>query len=563
MIRHWFIMCVALCIGVASGAAEDEPVVFHVDAVNPSLPPSMEPPNLETPQAAVEHFMLACRDDDFASAARSLDFRLRGDVSSHEASEAARKLFFVLNQRLWIDWDSLPDRPDGMLEGNGFGSNTDPMIGSHRRSIRIGDVELDGRDIPICVHRVKATGNEPVWLFSAQTVDNIEALYSEYGPGWLDRNMPDWARARGWGRVAIWKWIVLAGTMVIAPLVGCGVTFFAKRRLDRFATESSTLGNMLAWPIAQFVAAILVWIVLEWGLSLPHSIAAVADPLAIIAVVASAAWIAARLLSYAVEHIAKDVVRSHHEEDAANRQRMLTQLTVARHALMLLVAVVAVGVIMLQLDMMRAFGVTLLTSAGAAAVILGIAGHTVLGNLIAGIQIALTQPFTLGDTVYIEDNWGVIEDITYTYVIVKTWDDRRLVLPIKYFVNNWIENWSLRDPFITKPVYLEVDYRADVDRIRETFLDMIRDDEAWASERDHPEALVTDIKDDTMIVRLTCAGEDSSAAWSLSCRVRENMLAWLREEANGAFLPRRRIELHQEEHSSDIDNSEDSPARQS
>jgi len=181
--------------------------------------------------------------------------------------------------------------------------------------------------------------------------------------------------------------------------------------------------------------------------------------------------------------------------------------------------------------------------AGAAEVLIGIAGHAVLGNLIAGLQIALSQPVKIGDTVIVEDNWGSVEDITYTYVVIRTWDERRLVVPVSHFVSETIENWSMTDPFLTKPIYLHLDYRADVDRVREKFLEVLEGDEDWDEERDEPKALVTDTSGDTITVRLTAAGATPSEAWSLSCRVRERMLAWLRDVENGRWLPVQRIHL--------------------
>jgi small-conductance mechanosensitive channel len=227
----------------------------------------------------------------------------------------------------------------------------------------------------------------------------------------------------------------------------------------------------------------------------------------------------------------------------SEQRRALTQLTVARYAILLLVALVAVAVVLIQLDMFRAIGIALLTSAGAAAVILGIAGHAVLGNLIAGLQIALTRPFRIGDTVMIEGNWGVIEDISYTYVIERTWDDRRLIIPIKYFINEHFDNWSKTDEYLTKPIYLNVDYRADVQRIREKFFELLERDEEWDPDIDDPKVLVYECGDETMTVRLTCGAKDPSSAWWLHCRMREQILAWLQGVENGAWLPRQRVML--------------------
>jgi len=303
------------------------------------------------------------------------------------------------------------------------------------------------------------------------------------------------------------------------------------------------LYKSVQWPLAAVIATGLVYATIQLALSLPGQVASFLDPIVLVILVFVAAWAVMRVVRFLVENLAKGAVRRVHEEDEVDRQRMLTQVTVVRHVLTLLVVVVALGVVLAQLNIFRSLGIALISSAGAAAVVLGIAGHAVLGNLIAGLQIALTQPLRLNDSVYIEDNWGRIEDITYTYVVVRTWDFRRLVIPIKYFINNWFENWSLTDPFLTKPIYLHVDYRADVQAIREKFLELVKADDDWDREHDDPQVLVYETKDQTLLVRLTCGAADPSTAWDLHCRVREQLVAWLQGVEDGRWLPRQRVDV--------------------
>lgn len=541
----------------SDSAAPSQPPVVEIDRLNPSLPSLKNPPNLETPQACVENFVFACREEDYARAARSLNFRLLEPIDEARAARAAERLFFVLNQELWIDWESLPDRADGMDDRDLIASD-DAFAGKARRSIRLGSIDADGRSIPIRIQRVKPEGQDPVWVFSAQTVDNIKSLYATHGPGWVDRNMPEWARERWLGRIAVWKWIILALSIFLAPLVGYWTVLGTKRIIVRtFHIERDPL-KAFDWPIVVVVTSGLLLILIEWGLSLPSTLSNVLDPLFLIIFVGSLTWLAMRILTFIVNHFAKNAVRRIHDDDTKAERRLLTQLTVARHVLMLVVVLVAVGIIMMQLDIFRSVGIALISSAGAAAVLLGIAGHAVLGNLIAGLQIALTQPFALGDTVYVEDNWGHIEDITYTFVVVNTWDERRLVIPIKYFVNNWFENWSLMDTFLIKPIYLRVDYRTPVEKVREKFLSVLEGDEDWDKDNDEPEALVTEMNDDHLIVRLTCGGANSSEAWSLHCRIYEKMVAWLQEYEGGQYLPRERVHLTNDDRSSTKPTNADS-----
>jgi len=142
----------------------------------------------------------------------------------------------------------------------------------------------------------------------------------------------------------------------------------------------------------------------------------------------------------------------------------------------------------------------------------------------------------------VEDEFGHIEDITYVDVVVRTWDHRRLVFPINYFIDNVFENWSKTDGYLVKAIYLEVDYRADVGRIRDKFEELVRADDDWAEDRDEPEVLMTRCGPENVTLRMTCGGSTPAAAWRLVNRVREAMVDWLCGVADGAWLPRQRID---------------------
>jgi small-conductance mechanosensitive channel len=555
MFAVWLASALLLVMSTVVRAAPGETgtgMYVDIESLDWGLPPLGEPVNLQTPQACVENFILAARAEEWRRAAASLNFRLIESLDEDKARQLARELHFVLKQELWIDWERLPDRRDGMLEGSALTGSSAPMAGEARRSIHLGGVDLNGRTIPIRVQRVKAPNRDPVWLFSAQTVDNVALLHDAHGPGWLAQQMPTWAQTRLPGQIPAWQ---LAGMVLaivvnsaIGYLVGLGLCHWLARRLTG---NLSDLLATLRWPLTAATATLLIWFTFEIVLAFPSAVAAALDPLVLTLAILSVVWLAMRLLSFAIDSVIRRAVRSDEGEVSEHEQRLLTQLTVARHVVLVLVALAGLALLLVQFEAFRTVGVALLSSAGAAAVILGIAGHAVIGNLIAGVQIALARPFRIDDTVYIEGNWGRIEEITYVNVIVRTWDERRLVLPVKYFVSNWFENWSRNDPYLIKPIYLNVDYRADVQAIREKFVELVEADEDWDRERGEAEVLVTELGDETIVVRLTAGGPDSSAAWSLSCRVREKLIAWLQQVEDGAYLPRQRVLLNPEREGDD------------
>ena len=537
-------MLVAMATAQDEASSDGDAPAFEQEELNPMLEPLDEPGAFQTPQATMELFIQACSEDRFDQAAHAMNFRLMPDISAHRATQLAERLYFVMNQELWIDWESLPDRPDGMDDSSPL-NQSGPMIGKPRRSIALGSIDVGGKDAVIRLQRVRITDRdgELRWLISPFTIQNIEALYEAHGPGWLDERMPTWARARGWGRVMIWQWVAMVLVILIAPTIAYGLTWGIRWVLNKSPVPRIGLYKTLHWPVTAFLATILISIAFGVGLSLPGNVASFVDPIVLLSVAATGAWVAMRAMNFIVENIAKKAVKHSHDDNEDAQQSILTSITIIRHVLVLVIAASALGIVLAQLDGFRSIGVALLSSAGAVALIVGIAGHAVLGNLIAGLQIAFTKPFTLGDTVYIEDNYGTIEDITYTYVIVRTWDYRRLVLPIRYFIDHSFENWSLRDAFLTKPIYLHVDYSAKIEAVRDKFLELVKSDDDWAEDRDEPKVLAYEAKEESLILRLTCAAKDPSTAWSLHCRLREQMVTWLQSVEDGRWLPRQRIDV--------------------
>lgn len=540
-------------------ADEDQPDLYYaVESVNPGLPALAEAPNLETPLAAVEYFIDSCEAGEYERAAHALDFRLVSRVDDRlTPAETARRLHYVLLQELWVDWGSLPDRPDGMLEAGPLGQ-APPLAGKPRRSMRLGWVSMPDRRVPVRLDRVKPRDGEPRWLVSAQTVVNVPMFYEQHGPKAIAQSMPEWARTRGPGRVPLWQLfaalLVTLTAIAVALVVAKWVVPLALR------PWSSGWSGRLRWPTGTFAGLVVCWVGIAGLTSFPSAIASIVDPLLLIGVIFSGALVVMRVLSELIDRVAKSAVRSRIEDDDPAQGRVLTQLTVLRHACALAVFLIGVGVTLQQLALFETVGVALLTSAGAAAVVLGLAGHAVLGNLVASVQIALTQPFRLGDTVIVKDNWGRIEEITYSYVTIRTWDERRLVVPLRHFVTETFENWSKTDDFLIKPIYIHVDFRADVQRIREKFEELVASHEDLIVERTEAEVLVVATDGDNLKVRFTAGTNGVGQAWALSCALREELVAWLREVEGGEWLPRERFELSAEQGEVSIEARERGPS---
>jgi hypothetical protein len=186
----------------------------------------------------------------------------------------------------------------------------------------------------------------------------------------------------------------------------------------------------------------------------------------------------------------------------------------------------------------RQFGVSLLASAGLAGVILGFAAQKSLTTLLAGIQIAISQPIRLDDVVIVEGEWGRIEEITLTYVVVRIWDQRRLIVPITHFLDNSFQNWTRTSAEILGTVYFHADYTVPMDKLRKHLKQVLENSPLWDGRVWG--LIVTDAKEQTVELRALVSAENASKAWDLRCHVREEMITYLQQHYPDS-LPRVRV----------------------
>ncbi|HVW20225.1 MAG TPA: mechanosensitive ion channel domain-containing protein [Opitutaceae bacterium] len=224
-------------------------------------------------------------------------------------------------------------------------------------------------------------------------------------------------------------------------------------------------------------------------------------------------------------------------------RKIQTQIRILRKILVVVILLVTVACMLTVFAPVRALGRSILASAGVAGVVLGIAAQKSLGNILAGIQIAFTQPIRMDDVVIVEGEWGRIEEITLTYVVVAIWDLRRLVLPITYFIEKPFQNWTRATSALLGSVFFYLDYTAPIDAMRAE-LDRILDaSPRW--DRKVKVLQVTDAKDRTIEVRVLASSADSSLSWDLRCEVREKLITFLQAHHPGA-LPRTRVDVEGE-----------------
>jgi small-conductance mechanosensitive channel len=254
--------------------------------------------------------------------------------------------------------------------------------------------------------------------------------------------------------------------------------------------------------------------------------------------IASIAWLLVTMLDVLQDYI------EHRQTlavgDSLTARRIRTQVQVLRHIAAVVIVVITIAIMVMTFPSARHVGESLFASAGLAAVVAGLAARSMLSNLLAGVQIALSQPIRLEDVVIVEGEWGWIEEITMTYVVVRVWDLRRLILPISYFIEKPFQNWTRNTADLLGTVFIYADYTLPVDEVRQELQRILQssgmwDGKVWGLQ-------VTNATDRTLELRALMSAANGSAAWDLRCYVREKLIAFLQQNYPES-LPRTRGEI--------------------
>ncbi|MFJ6941007.1 mechanosensitive ion channel family protein [Streptomyces sp. NPDC101132] len=329
--------------------------------------------------------------------------------------------------------------------------------------------------------------------------------------------------------------VVLGGSVLLTVAAGWAVDLLLRRADARH--PETPLWNALrrCRPALQIVllAALLrgahrqtAWQPLE-----DHQ--AVVGHVLSLVLIAAGAWLIVGVASAAVESGYARYATG--PRDPARLRRVRTQVTLIMRVVTAVVAVVAAAAMLLTFPSFRALGTSVLASAGIIGIVAGIAAQSTLGNLFAGFQIAFGDLVRIGDTVVVDGEWGVVEDITLTFLAVRTWDERRITMPVSYFTTRPFENWSRGGLQMTGSVFLHCDHSAPVDLIRDRVQDILRACPAWDGRG--WDVAVTETTPSTIVVRAIVTAKDADDLWAVRCAVREQLVAWLSEKHPHA-LPR-------------------------
>jgi len=483
-----------------------------------------------TPRRAMTAFVVAVEAHDYASAAKVLDLSAVPIAErDRRGAELAAQLHHVLERRGRIDPDALSDEPAG---------NADDGVDIER----IGVVESEGADVPLTLSRLPDTRS---WAISASTVARIPRLYAEQEPAFVESHIPAALRGRAWG-LAAWQWLGVLVAILVAFVIGRAVVYVATRVGGRLAKRTEAewddeLVDALRRP-GRFLVGVLAFHELLGLLALSAAATHVFMRLLGMILIGAVAWAVVGVvgvLSRVLERRA--MAAADGAGDASLRARgVKTQVRVLRRVVNVAIGIIAVALMLTQFEIVRTVGVSLLASAGVAGVVLGFAAQRTIGSLLAGIQLSFTQPIRIGDVVIVEKEWGTIEEVTLTYVVVRVWDERRLIIPMTRFLEQPFENWTKVSPALHGTVFFHVDWKLPIEAVRRELDRIVVGNPLWDGRTKN--VCITNTTERTIEVRALVSAANADDLWNLRVEVRERIIAWLRDHEGGRYLPRVRVE---------------------
>jgi small-conductance mechanosensitive channel len=485
--------------------------------------------NRQTPYAAANGFSDAVHRGDYALASHYLDLDFIDPAEQKEkGARLARQLKFVLDHKLLpTALANLSKEPEGDPESNRF---------DQLDAIPVGDVLY-----PIRLIRVSVPEGGKVWVFSEATVKAIEPLYAQHGPVLLGAELPLGLFARPVLGLEPWQWLG-----VLLTVVGAGLLSVLIERVSLGVLERLAKWTRITWDDALVSAGkgplkLLNFAVLgtlgTTVLLLPPTARSISGHLGFSLLIIAVAWFLLRFLRVTAQYVQESVVQD--TQDAGRVRGLRTQLAVLRSVFEAATYVIAAALLLMQFELVRNVGVSLLASAGIAGIVIGLAAQKSISSLLAGIQMSITQPIRIGDQVVVENEFGTVEEITLTYVVVKVWDERRLVIPIAQFLDKPFQNWSKGGQSMLGVVRVLVDFTTDMDALRAELRRILENEgkELWDGRV--VTLVVEDVLDRTMQVRALVSA-NPSVLFDLRALVREKLMLFLRVRPE--WLPTTRTE---------------------
>ncbi|MBN2019977.1 MAG: mechanosensitive ion channel [Sedimentisphaerales bacterium] len=342
---------------------------------------------------------------------------------------------------------------------------------------------------------------------------------------------------QNWEKIA---WIL--GVPAVAVAVAIMANFIFLRIIGRISRYSKDLpadsftrrcGKTTRWLFILLAVRIVIPM-----MALPEKFSEPIDHLLSLALIASFAAILIKLTYVFDDYILQrfDVT----VQDNLKARKIQTQLNVLRRIFITIVIVIALASMLMTFEKIRALGTAILASAGIVGIVVGMAAQKTIATFLAGLQIAITQPIRIDDVVIVENEWGKIEEVTLTYVVVRIWDLRRLIVPITYFIEKPFQNWTRVSADLLGTVFLYVDYTVDPEPVRTELRRLLESSKEW--DKKVCVVQLTNASERTVELRALMSAADASSLFSLRCMVREKLIEFIKDKYP-ASLPKLRAEL--------------------
>jgi small-conductance mechanosensitive channel len=528
----WGVLVVTLLfssVGMAQtqGDESENPRWFTMDAINTGLGEVPEEAKRMSPRETIRSFLNFTEEENYADAAHLLNL---ADVDPSEQStrgaELAKQLAEVLRRGEWLNASNLPGRQDAAIEDP---SGQNPLAGEPRRNIELAALQVEGQAYDVRLGRYRVGEEDPVWLIMPESVSSIPALYEEYGPSMLESYIPEQLKA-SFGVLKIWEWLAIPIFLITIGVTGIA-TYYLVGLIARILPPgiSTIFADQIGVPVALIVMSLVTQMLLDYVVSF-SAVATTTFRVLLIAIMAwGAGTIALRLVDTIMLRMTRRLVGEIDDTKPKDKRRLLTSLYALRRVI-ILITVVAVSVYVLgQIQLFESLGLSILASASVLAVLVGIAGQAVLGNILSSFQLSLAKPIRIGDLVIFEGQWCYVEGIFYTFIRLRSWDERRLIVPVTYFTSKPFENLSVKSTKMYRFMELTLHLSADISQVREKFLEYAKEEECVI---EHHKLLCYVTGQTAHAQTVTCylMTSDPMAGWTAEMNVREKLMAYIRDE---------------------------------
>lgn len=529
--RLWLVAAVvftfsSLCAAQTPDEEREETRWFAVDSLNAGLGEAPKAVKRITPRELIRSFLTLTENEDYAAAAHALNLaELPAAEQRERGGQLARQLSEVLKRGEWLQVSGLPGRQDAAIEDP---SGQHPQVGKPRRNLKLASLTAQGETYDIRLGRYRVGDEEPVWLIMPESVSSIPLLYQEYGPLMFEEYIPERFKA-SFGLLKVWEWIAIPIFLLVVGLLGwCvyGLVGAVARGLPSGAPSIFTA--RIKVPVALVVMSLVTQGLLDYVVSFSAVATTSLRVLLIVILAWGAGTVGLRFVDTLMLRLTRRLMGQIDDTKPQDERKLLTTLYALRR-IIILITVTAVSVYVLsQIQLFESLGVTLLASASVLTVLVGIAGQAVFSNILSSFQLSLAKPIRIGDLVVFEGQWCYVEGIFYTYIRLRVWNDRRLIVPVTYFVSRPFENLSVKNTKEYRNLELILHLSADIQCLREKFLEYAQEEDS-VIEHHQLYCYVTGQTERAQTVSCYLMTSDPFSGWIAEMNIRERLMAFIRD----------------------------------